>query len=234
MSGLQTIINKCSGLQIDRRKVVGIQFTRNESPRTSFTPTYQPWRFALDMPASLRYYNNRDLLEALDTLDRNTPQLITFSDNPCLSWIYKYQGDFSSGEIGGIRVQTYTGNQLTLTNLPAIAGPMTATTVLFKQNDLIQIGSYTFPFTSTTQVLRGSGSTVVVTTNRPNIISTPITPGALGITVGNDCDFYMFCPNMPTYKLIPGGGLSYNGTTINNALIEFSDVFTLYEWVATA
>jgi len=230
MSGLQTIINKCSGLQIDRRKVVGLQFTRNEAPRTSFTPTYQPWRFSLDMPSSLRYYNNRDLIEALDTLDRNTPQLITFSDNPCLSWIFKYQGSMNSSQISGIRVQSFVGNQLVLQNLPAIA----STRVLFEPNDLIQIGSYTFPFTSTTRITRGTGSTVTITTNRPNILTAAITPGALGITVGNDCDFYMFCPNMPTYKLIPGGAVISNGTTINNALIEFSDVFTLYEWVATA
>lgn len=228
MSGLQTIINKCSGLQIDRRKVVGIQFTRNESPRTSFTPTYQPWRFSLDMPASLRYYNNRDLLEALDTLDRNTPQLITFSDNPCLSWIYKYQGSMNTSQINGLTVQTFVGNQLVLTNLPAIA----STRVLFEPNDLIQIGNNTFPFTSTTRITRGTGATVTITTNRPNIITTSVVGD--NITVGNSCEFYMFCPNMPTYKLIPGGGLSYNGTTINNALIEFSDVFTLYEWVSQA
>jgi hypothetical protein len=235
MSGLQTIIDKCNGLDINRRNVVGVQFTRNELPRTSLTPTFNPWRFTLDMPASLRYSEARALMETLDNLDRYTPQVVTFSNNPCLSWIFKYQGEFSSGEISGIRVQTYAGNLLTLTNLPAITGPMTATTVLFKQNDLIQIGSYTFPFTSTTDVLRGSGSTVVVTTSRPNIISTPITPGALGITVGNDCDFYVFCPNMPTYKLIPGGATKgASNVTTNNALLEFSDAFLLYEWVATA
>jgi hypothetical protein len=44
----------------------------------------------------------------------------------------------------------------------------------------------------------------------------------------------MFCPNMPTYKLVPGGAAKANGVTINNALIEFSDAFNLYEWVATA
>jgi hypothetical protein len=180
------------------------------------------------MPASLRYYNNRDLLEALDTLDRNTPQLITFSDNPCLSWIYKYQGTMSTAQISGLTVQSFVGNQLVLTNLPAIA----STRVLFEPNDLIQIGNKTFPFTSTTRITRGTGSTVTITTNRPNIITTSVVGN--GITVGNACEFYMFCPNMPTYKLVPGGGLSYNGTTINNALIEFSDVFTLYEWVATA
>jgi hypothetical protein len=228
MAGLQTIINKASSLGIDRRKVVGVQITRNEIPRTSLTPTTQPWRFTLNMPASLRYYNNRDLLEALDTLDRYTPEYVTFSDNACLSWIFRYQGSMAQTMINNITVTSFTGNQLVLGNLPVLP----STRVLFEPNDLIQIGNYKFPFTSTTQVLRGSNSTVTVTTNRPNIITGSVVGN--NITVGNDCEFYMFCPNMPTYKLIPGGYVNGNGTTLNNALIEFSDDFTLYEWVGAA
>ena len=228
MSGLQTIIDKCNGITIDRRQMVGIQYTRNESPRTSNTPTYNPWRFVLDMPSSLRYNEARALMEELDTLDRFVPQVITFGNNPCLSWIFKYQGSLSTTQLNNITVQSFVGDQLTLTNLPVV----TSTRVLFEKNDLIQIGNYTFPFTSQTVVTRGTGSTVTVTTNRPNIITSSVV-GA-NITVGNACQFYMFCPNMPTYKLTPGGAVISNGVVTNNALIEFSDVFNLYEWVAAA
>ena len=227
-TGLQNIVDKANALTIDRRKVVGVQITRNEIPRTSLTPTKQPWRFTLTMPNSLRYYNSRDILETLDTIDRYTPQTITFSNNSCLSWIFRYQGAMSGAQISGITVQSFVGNQLILTGLPTVA----STTVLFEPNDLIQIGNYTYPFTSVSQVLRGSSATVTVTTNRPNII-TPSVVGA-GITVGNGCTFYMFCPNMPTYKLIPGGYVNSGSTTLNNALIEFSDDFELYEWVGQA
>jgi hypothetical protein len=228
MSGLQTIIDKCNGMTIDRRKMVGIQYTRNESPRTSQTPTFNPWRFTLDMPASLRYNEARALLEQLDTLDRNVPQVVTFGNNPCLSWIFKYQGSLSTAQLNGITVQSFVGNQLVLTNLPVI----TNSRVLFEANDLIQIGNKTFPFTSQTQVTRGTDATVTVTTNRPNIITTNVAGN--NITVGNACSFYMFCPNMPVYKLVPGGTVRSNGTTINNALIEFSDAFNLYEYVSLA
>jgi hypothetical protein len=228
MAGLQTIINKASSLTIDRRKVVGVQITRNEIPRTSLTPTKQPWRMTLTMPSSLRYYNNRDLLEALDTLDRYQPELVTFSDNACLSWIFRYQGSLSTNQLNTITVQSFTGNQLVLTNLPAIP----STRVIFQPNDLIQIGSHTYPFTSTTQVTRGSTTTITITTNRPNIITSSVVGDS--ITVGNDCEFYMFCPNMPTYKLIPGGYVRSGSSTLNNALLEFNDDFTLYEWTGTA
>lgn len=227
-AGLQNIIDKASALTIDRRKVVGVQITRNEIPRTSLTPTRQPWRFKLTMPNSLRYYNSRDILEALDTIDRYTPQLVTFSNNACLSWIFRYQGSMTQSQINNLTVSSFVGNQLVLSGLPVVA----SSTILFKPNDLIQIGAHTYPFTSTTQVLRGSASTVTITTNRPNIITGSVVGD--GLTVGNDCEFYMFCPNMPTYKLTPGGYVESNGTTINNALIEFSDDFELYEWVGTA
>jgi len=228
MAGLQTILNYCNGLQIDRRNVVGIQFTRNEVPRTSLTPTFNPWRFRLDMPNRFKYYEARQLMESLDTLDRYTPEVITFSDLPQLNWIFAYQGSMNQTQINNVTVQSFVGNQLTLTNLPVVA----ATRVLFEPNDLIQIGNHTFPFTSTTQVTRGTGSSVVITTHRPNIITGTVVGD--NITVGNSCEFYMFCPNMPVYKLIPGGQTMFNDSVISNALIEFSDSFMLYEYVATA
>ena len=228
MAGLQTIINKCNALNIDRRKVVGIQITRNEIARTSETPTFNPWRMTLTMPASLPYQTNRDLIEALDTLDRNTPEVVTFSDNACLSWIFKYQGGMTTAQRNAVVVDDFTGNVLTLTNLPAVA----ATRVLFQPNDLIQLGNNTYPFTSTTQITRGTGTTVQVITNRPNIITSSVV--GLPITLGNACQFKMFCPNMPTYTLVPGGYQQSRGVTTNNALLSFSDDFNLYEWVATA
>jgi hypothetical protein len=228
MAGLQTIVNKSSGLEINRRKVVGLQVTRNEIPRVTVTPTTQPWKMTLDMPSSLRYYDNRDLLEALDTLDRVQPEVISFGSNSCISWIFRYQGEMTGGAISGIRVQNFIGNQLVLNTLPVVP----ANTILFKPNDLIQIGTYAYPFTSTTQILRGVANTVTITTNRPNILSGSVANQP--ITVGSSCQFNMFCPNMPTYKLIPGGYVRGQFGTLNNALIEFSDSFELYEYVATA
>jgi hypothetical protein len=231
MSGLQTILNYCNGLTVDRRRVVGIQYSRNEIPRVSATPTKNPWKFTLDMPNSFRYSQARALMEQLDLLDRITPQVITFSNLPQLSWIFDYQGSLNQTQINGLTVSSFVGNQLILTGLPAVG----AGTVLFAQNDLIQIGSLNenpYPFTSTTQVLRGGGATVTVTTNRPNILT-----GSLvgeGIIVGNNCQFNMFCPNMPVYKLIPGGYIGSGTTTTNNALLEFSDAFQLYEFVGAA
>jgi hypothetical protein len=224
---LQSIINICDGLNIDRRKVVGIQYTRNEIPRISQTPTFNPWRFTLSVPSRLRYSEARAILENLDRIDRISPEVISFGANPKLSWIFRYQGVATLSELNTMSVQSFVGNQLVLTNLPALG----SSRVLFAPNDLIQIGGYKFPFTSVTEVTRGAGATVTVTTNRPNIIPDNIV--GLGITVGSACEFTMFCPNMPTYRLIPGGQLMNGANVLNNALIEFSEDFKLYEYVGT-
>ena len=232
MAGLQTIVDYCNGMTINRRKVVGIQITRNEIPRLSTTPTKNPWKFSLDMPSSFSYSDARQLMEALDTLDRTGYQDISFSNNACLNWIFRYQGSLSQSQLAGMTIQSFNGDQLVLTNLPAVSG----TRVLFEPNDLIQINGFPYPFTSTTQVLRGGSSIVTVTTHRPNIITGgSATVAGRSLIVGNACQFRLFCPNMPVYKLLPGGAkYAAGGTLINNALIEWSDAFELYEYVGTS
>jgi len=226
--GLQNIIDGAQGLNIDRRKVVGIQYTRNEIPRVSQTPTKNPWKFTLDMPSNLRYSEARALMEALDRIDRITPQVITFGNNPAFSWMFAYQGSMNATQINNLIVNSYVDDQITLSGLPAVGSAV----VLFKPNDLIQIDTFPYPFTVVNQVTRGSGSTVTFTVSRPNIISSSVT--GYGITVGNECQFNMFCPNMPTYKLTVGGATRSGSTVTNNALLEWSDNFLLYEYVGSA
>jgi hypothetical protein len=122
MSGLQTIINSSSGMTINRRKVVGMQITKNEIPRLSTTPTKNPWVITLDMPSSFQYANARALMEAIDTLDQTGYQDVTFSNNACLSWIFAYQGDLSLIQLNTITVTQFVGNILEL-NVNLISEP---------------------------------------------------------------------------------------------------------------
>ena len=226
MAGLQTIVNGCNELNINRRNVVGIQYTRNEIPRVSMTPTKNPWKMTLTMPNSLRYSEARSVMEAIDTLDRYQPETITFSDNPNLSWIFAYQGTMNASQRSALRIDSWTGSTMTLSGLPAIP----SSRVLFEPNDLFHPAGYTYPTTVRSQVLRGTGSTVTVTTGRPNIFSDSMV--GLALVIGNACQWNFFCPNMPVYKLIPGGYLGGNGVTTNNALIQWSDSFQIYEYVS--
>ena len=236
MAAIQTIIDNCNGMTINRRKVVGQQITRNQIPRVSTTPTKNPWTMELDMPTSFQYNDARALMESTDTLDRTGYEDVTFSNNTALNWIYRYQGSFAISQLNGLTINSFVGNQMVLSGLPAV----NANRVIFEPNDLIQVAGFPYPFTSTTRVTRGTGGTVTVTTHRPNILSNPsnLSPPpweGLNILVGNNCIFRLFCPNMPVYKLIVGGiQYSAGGTIVGNALIEWSAPFQLYEYVGTS
>lgn len=231
MAGLQTIIDNANGMTIDRRKVVGMQITKNEIPRLSTTPTKNPWKINLDMPSSFIYSDARALMEAIDVLDSTGYQDVTFSNNACLSWIFAYQGELDSTQLSNITVGSngFVGNVLEL-NVSLVTGA--ASQIMFKPNDLIQIGTNPYPFTVTTEVLRGSGTTVSMVMSRPNILTASVFGN--NITVGNACTFRLFCPSMPVYKLVPGGYAEASGVTTSNAFIEWSSAFDLYEYVGTS
>lgn len=233
MSGIQTVLNKASSIDINRRKVVGVQITRNQIPRTSLIPTRNPWQFTVEMPM-LTWWNNRSLVESLDYMDRYTPQTVNFSDS-CLSWMFRYQGPLTSGQINQLVVSSFSGDQLTLSGLNA-AG-ISNGAVMFEPNDLIQIGANPYPFTVVNRVTGNGTNSVTFTMNRPNFLSGPATNGA-SITVGPACTFNLFCTNMPTYKIVPGGYKYHRSDvssgTINKGLIQFSEPFILMEWVGGA
>jgi len=241
MAGLQEVINRASSIQINRRKVVGVQVTRNEIPRTSLIPTRQPWQFTIEIPPSYRWYNNRSWVESLDYIDRYIPQQVTFA-NSCLNWMFAYQGEYTNAELSGLTVVSFNGTVLRLSGSPAKSSGF----ICFNQNDLIQIGANPYPFTvvgpynpSTQATTLGPvtyntnvGGDLYITMNRPNFISASVVGS--GITVGANCTFNVFCPNMPVYKLVPGGFVGNNNVTLNNAYVEFSDAFNLMEWVGGA
>lgn len=217
MAGLQTIIDSAETIEFNRRKVIGIQYSRNEIAYRNETVTKNPWRMTVKFPAYLPYVNNRALLEALDTLDRKTSETVTFGN---ISWMFAYQGTMSTAQRSAITVSSFTGNQLVLGNLFAVDNNNPTTKVLFKAGDIIQIAGKPYPFTVTADVLRGSDTTVTVTTHRPNFISTSV--AGLTLNYGNDVQFKLFCPNMPTYTIIPG------------RYVVFNDSFQLYEDVGAA
>lgn len=218
---IQQIINISNQLTIDRRKVVGVQYSRSQIQKTDLTVTKNPWRFTISAPGQ-PYSTMRSTIEQLNTMDRINSETITFNNNSNLSWLFRYQGNNSTTPIG-ITVSSFTGNQLVLGSLPSMSSAL----YLFRAGDIVQITGKPYPFTIIQDVLRGSGSTVTVTTHRPNIITTSV--AGLTIVVGSAVQFSVFCPNMPTYHIIPGAYSSTNG-----GIVEWDDSFQLYENLAGA
>jgi hypothetical protein len=165
----------------------------------------------------------RPILESLTFIDRYQPETITFNNNINVRHIFRQQTTvvFATAP----QVVSFTGNQLVLTNLPAVG----AADVIFASGDLIQINGFPYPFTVVTDVLRGVGANVTLTTHRPNIITSPVI--GLNVVVGSTAQFRVFCPNMPKYKLVPGRKIKdATGAYINASLVEFDDDFEFYEW----
>jgi hypothetical protein len=216
---LQTIINYAESITINRRKVAGIQFTRNQIARVSSLVTRNPWRFTVKMPALLKYSESRELIETLDKIDRITPQQITFSDVPGQSFMFAYQGAMNATQRAAVTITSFVGKTLTVEVSPTLG----TGAVIFKAGDVIQIAGYPYPFSVESQVVKASGTTAaVVTVHRGNFFDTTEDP-VVGLTLvyGNAVTFNMLCTNMPTYTIIPG------------PYVQFDSDFELYEFTGT-
>lgn len=224
---IQSLINLSNSMTINKRKMVGLQFTRNQAPRTDLTPTKQPFRFTIEVPGQ-PWYLMRSILERIDFLDRWQTEIITFANNARMNFIFRYQGDATF--ITNPTVVSFVGNQLTLTNLPAVPVGQR----IFVSGDMLQIAGSPHPFMVVNDVVSTGAANITLTTHRPNIITLGVAGNA--VIVGSSCQFRVFMPELPTYTLTPGAyRLATNNTDVlNNAIVTFDGPIVLYEYVATS
>jgi hypothetical protein len=192
----QTILDISQTITVNNRRMVGQQYSRSGQVRTALYVTSVPWVFTVKPHSFLYYPQVRDVIQTIDNLDRQTAATITFSSTN-LQWFTAYQGQLSSVQAAALTlasVPAANATTISVGNLPAVASG----TIVFAAGDFLQIGNY--PYKVTTQVLRGSGSTVSVTLHRP-VIGTP-SVGTL-TAVGSVCTFSVVAEVCPTYTLRP-------------------------------
>ena len=164
----QTILDISQTITVNNRRMVGQQYSRSGQVRTAQYVTSVPWVFTVKPHSFLYYPQVRDVIQTIDNLDRQTAATITFSSTT-LSWFTSYQGQLTSGQAAALTlasVPAANATTISVGNLPSVA----SSTIVFKAGDFLQLGNY--PYKVTTEVLRGSGSTVSVTLHRP-VIGTP-------------------------------------------------------------
>jgi len=209
----QTIFNIQQNMSVNNRRMVGQQISRGGQVRVAQYLTAVPWVFTV-MPHNYLYYPQvRGIIQAIDNKDRQLPETISFN-NANLSWFTAYQGDLTTAQVNALTltvVPPANSQTITVGNLPAVS----TTAVVFEPGDFLQLGIY--PYKVTTQVLRGSGSTVSVSLNRP-VIGTP-SVGTLS-AVGVNCTFYMLAESCPTYSLNP---------MTNGAFVQWDSPFVFRE-----
>ena len=223
---LQYIWNNSTEITVNRRRMIGMQIARNGLVKLGETPTLTPWKFTVKQGTLFGFNQARFLIETLDNMDRNVSEVITLGAGTNMSWLYRYQGAQTQLNLDRIKVTSFVGNQLVL-DISTLTSA--ANSVIFEKGDIFNIVGFPYPFTATAQVLK-TGTSVTMTTHRPNVIQTAI-PANTGLLVGANTQIKVICTNMPTYTLKPGGYKYVNGILTNAAYIEYDSDFELHEFI---
>ena len=213
---LQSIIDKAQQIEIDRRRMVGQTMSRSQRIKTAERSTAQPWKFKVTPPAQIPWTTGRVIAEAIDAGDRVTEYQISLNNNSGMNYITAYQGDMRQVQISDLVVSSTSTSTLVIGTLPGIGssglnGAISTASVLFAAGDVIQPANSRYPYTVTATVRRGSNSTVSVPLHRPLITSEGISLTGSGVKVGNSCTWRVILTIMPTYSLIYGQRMQYNG-----------------------
>ena len=216
---IQNIIDNATLVVVERTKLAGSTISRSGKYRTGFLPSVVPFVFTVTYRPVSNYSDVRGVLEEIDRLDIIYSESIDIGGtNPALSWITAYQGDLTSTQLGNITATTtYSASTITL-DVSAVTGG-SPSDVVFKAGDYFTLDSgYKYPYTVTSDVTLGSGSTISVPVNRPIIEQAGYTINTgKGILVGPDVTWTVKMLAKPTYQIMP------------DRFVEFTGEFTFVE-----
>lgn len=208
---LQTIVDNCVSITIERRKVAGYTVSRSGLVKVSSIASNVPWQMIIDMHAGMQYSTNRAMIEELDKIDRvQTTTINVGSTNPNIAYITEYQGDLSAGQISSITIANANVLNVTM-NVSSVAA--SSSSYVFRKGDYwMPTGAYKYPYTVTADVTRGSGSTITVPINRPFIDQTGYTEVGAGIKVGKDVTWNMLLIKKPSYTVVPYDRIAWDSS----------------------
>jgi hypothetical protein len=179
MAGFQNIVDIQQKMTVNNRRMIGQQVSRSGQVTVAQYLTSVPWVFTI-IPHNFLYYpQTRDIIQAIDNLDRQLPDYITFASSQ-LSWFTQNQGTATAATLSG----TPTPNSQAI-NLSSNGN--------YKAGDFISINGYVYKITNDS-----TGSLIYI--NRP-LIGAPTSSAP--VLLGNECSFYVVAEQCPTYSLTP-------------------------------
>lgn len=223
---LNTILAISESVGINDQRFVGQMLSRNQRISTSEILTVVPFAFTMKPMNYLLYSENRNLLADLRYYDKSLTQYLNFGTTGWINYI-EYQGNMTSGQISACQWQTASANKtLVLGSLPSIS----SSAYIVRKGDFCQVGLYSYIATSDVQ--RGSGSTVNIPVHR-NLLTTVTSPiaaviGQYGTTVSmggssyTGTTFPVILREYPTYSLMP---------ITDDSFIQWSGNFVAFEAV---
>lgn len=204
---LQTILSVAESVGINDHRFVGQMLSRNMRINTSEVLTVQPFEFEIKPMNYLLYSQNRAVLSALRTVDKEYESYLNFGSTGWLNYV-NYQGDMTGLQAAACQIEIASANKtLVLGSLPSIS----SSAFIVKTGDFIQIDRYAY--IATANVLRGGGSTVNIPVHR-TIMTTLVSPigaviGQYGTTVSlggstyTGITFPVILREYPSYTLVP-------------------------------
>lgn len=219
---LQKIIDRCTAINIERKKMSAFSISRSGQVKTMSRVSQIPWVFTVNMHSGMKYVDNRDLLEELDRLDRVFEEEINIGkSNTGIAWVTAYRGTCTANALTFASVNTIgvTNVTINVANVRTLGGA-TSTDYLVKKGDYISFGSdntYRYPYTVLADTLVGSANTVVVSVNRPVITQSGYTIAGQPVKFGSNVSWRVKMIEQPSYTITP------------DRLIEFSGDFRLME-----
>ena len=223
---LNTILAISESVGVTDKRFIGQTMSRNQRISTSEILSVQPFGFEMKPNNYLLLSQNKTLLSQLRTVDRQLESYLNFGSTGWWNYI-AYQGDMSSAEISACEYEITSANKtIVLGSLPSIS----PTEFIVKTGDFLQIDRYAYIATS--DVVRGSGSTVSIPVHR-TIMTTLTSPmeaviGQYGITqsLGGDTyigvTFPVILQEYPAYTFVP---------MTNDSFISWSGSFKAIEAV---
>lgn len=208
---LQEIIDTAETIEISRGRIISQTISRSQRLKTSERSATIPWMWRVQPAAHYFWSANRDLIETIDYNDRSVESEVKLSNNSGMAYICQYQGNLSPAQVANLSISTSTTSTLVITDLPAIAGGITSSTVVFRAGDFVQPANSRYPYTVLGTVTRGSGSTVSVTLNRDIIASEGLNFAGQDLKVGTEVSWRMVVLNRPTYRILPYNRLEFTG-----------------------
>ncbi len=208
---MQSIIDRAESIEISRGRIIAQTISRSQRLKTSERSAAIPWMWRVTPAAHYYWSENRDLIETLDYNDRSVEYTLKLSNNSGMAYITQYRGVLSPSQVNNLSISTSTTATLTITGLPAIAGGITSSTVVFRAGDFVQPANSRYPYTVLGTVTRGSGSTIDVSVNRDIITSEGISLAGQDLLVGTEVSWRMVVTNKPSYRILPYNRLQFTG-----------------------
>lgn len=209
----QWIFDNAETMSINKGPIISQTVTRDQSVRT-VSRGGAVWRFTVKMPDGFKYTDSRWRINELELNAKTATSQIQLS-NPGYEYIVAYRGDLTTAQRSALTIK-YTSTmaasdttKFEVSGLPALSGNITASTGIFRIGDIIQKAGSKYVYTVNSDVLRGTGTSVMVPVHR-TILDTP-SDTATSINIGSACTWTVICTQMPNWKIVSYDMVQWDG-----------------------